>query len=107
MCTRPDIVFATNVTSRHETASLQIHTKQFNRYLNGTRSCGIAYGYCAPHLRATMTVFSDSDWAAHTSTRRSQAREVAMFNGGAITWTSKQHDVVALSTTEAKYVAPI
>jgi hypothetical protein len=28
-----------------------------------------------------------------------------MLNGGAIRWTSKQQDVVALSTTEAEYVA--
>jgi hypothetical protein len=27
-----------------------------------------------------------------------------VLNGGAITWTSKQHDVVALSTIEAEYV---
>jgi hypothetical protein len=28
-----------------------------------------------------------------------------MPNGGAVTWTSKQQEVVALSTTEAEYVA--
>jgi hypothetical protein len=28
-----------------------------------------------------------------------------MLNGGVVTWTSKQHEVVALSTTEAEYVA--
>jgi hypothetical protein len=30
---------------------------------------------------------------------------VVMLNGGAISWTSKQQNVVALSTIEAEYVA--
>jgi hypothetical protein len=35
---------------------------------------------------------------------QSQSGEVVMLNGGAFSWTSKQQEVVALSTTEAEYV---
>jgi hypothetical protein len=86
MCTRPDIAFAINVISRRQTSPLQIHMKQLKRllrYLNGTRASGITYGSCAAHLPTTMTVFSDSDWAADTTTRPSQSGEIVMLNGGA------------------------
>jgi hypothetical protein len=79
--------------------------KRLLRYLDSTRFSRITYGSRAPHIRTTMTAFSDSEWAADTTTRHSHSGETVMLNGGAISWTSKQHDVVALSTTEAEYVA--
>jgi hypothetical protein len=75
MCTRHDIGLAINVTSNTQNVPLQIHVKELKRllhYLNGTRTSGITYGSCAPHLRTIMIVFSNSDWAADTVTRRSQ-----------------------------------
>jgi hypothetical protein len=51
-----------------------------------------------------IKVFSDSDWAVDTTTRQSQSGEVVMLNGGAVSWTSKQQEVVALSTTKGEYV---
>ena len=108
MCTRPDIAFAVSVISRRQTAPTQLHMKQLKRllrYLNGTRPMGITYGRPSQDYANDIKVFSDSDWAADTTTRRSQSGEVVMLNGGAVSWTSKQQEVVALSTTEAEYVA--
>jgi hypothetical protein len=79
--------------------------KRLLRYLNGTRPIGITYGRLSQDNANDIKVFSDSDWAADTTTRRSQSREIAMLNGGAVSWTSKQQEVVALSTMEAEYVA--
>jgi hypothetical protein len=52
-----------------------------------------------------INVFSDFDWATNMTTRQSQSREVVVLNGGAANWTAKQHEIVALSTTEPEYVA--
>jgi CMP-2-keto-3-deoxyoctulosonic acid synthetase len=74
------------------------------RYLNGTILMGITYGRPSQDNAEDIKVFTDSDWAADTTTKRSQSGEVVMINGGAVSWTSKQQEVVALSTAEAKYV---
>ena len=87
MCTRPDIAFAISVISRRHTAPTQLHMKQLKRllrYLNGTRPMGITYGRPSQDNAEDIKVFSDSDWAADTTTRRSQSGEVVMLNGGAV-----------------------
>jgi hypothetical protein len=47
----------------------------------------------------------DADWAGETDTRRSHTGFVLMFNGGPISWKSRRQDSVALSTSEAEYMA--
>jgi hypothetical protein len=47
----------------------------------------------------------DADWAGDTDTRRSHTGFVLMFNGGPISWKSRRQDSVALSTSEAEYMA--
>jgi hypothetical protein len=102
MCTRPCIAFATIVIIRRHKAPTQLHMKQLKRllrYFNGTRPMGITYGRPSQDNAEDIKVFSDSDWAAVTTTSRSQSGEVDMLNGGGVNWTSKQQEVVALSTT--------
>eukprot|EP00873_Tetraselmis_striata_P026590 jgi/Tetstr1/446854/TSEL_034332.t1 len=107
MCTRPDLAFAISVLSRFQSAPQKIHLMQLKRvlrYLKGTPGMGITYGATEPG-GARLVVYSDSDWAADTSNRRSQSGDISMLNGGAIGWNSKQQETTALSTTEAEYVA--
>jgi hypothetical protein len=42
---------------------------------------GITYGRPSQDNAEDIKVFLDSDWAAVTTTRRSQSREVVMLNG--------------------------
>jgi hypothetical protein len=79
--------------------------KRLLRYLNGTKPMGITYGRPSRDNADDIKVFSYLDWAADTTTRRSQYGEMVMLNGGALSLTSKQQEVLALSTTEAEYVA--
>ena len=49
----------------------------------------------------------DVDWVGDLDQRRSTSGYVFNLFGGAISWMSKKQAIVALSTTEAKYmVAP-
>jgi hypothetical protein len=108
MCTRPDIAFAISAINIRHATPTQLHMKQLKRllcYLDGTRPMGITYGRPSQDNADDIKEFSNSDWAADTTTRRSHSEEVVMLNGGAVSWTSKQQEVVALSTTEAEYVA--
>ena len=49
--------------------------------------------------------YSDADWAGNINDRKSTSGYVLQISGGAITWKSKKQGCVALSTTEAEYIA--
>ena len=49
--------------------------------------------------------FVDVDWAGDLDQRRSTSGYVFSLFGGAVSWMSKRQSVVALSTTEAEYIA--
>jgi hypothetical protein len=104
MCTTHDIAFTANVMSGRQTSPTQLHMKELKRllrYFNGAIPMGIIYGRPSQDNAADIKVFSVSDWASDTTTKRSQSGEVVMLNGGAMSWTCKQQEVVVLSTIEA------
>ena len=49
--------------------------------------------------------FTDANWGNNLDNRHSICSYVFTFNGGAISWSSKKQLVVALSSTEAEYIA--
>lgn len=49
--------------------------------------------------------WSDADWAGDATTRRSTTGYVFLVNRAAVSWNSKLQPTVALSTTEAEYMA--
>ena len=49
--------------------------------------------------------FTDSDWAGSLDNRRSISANVFSLGSGVITWSSRLQATVALSTSEAEYVA--
>eukprot|EP00253_Pinus_taeda_P014285 PITA_14285 len=78
VCTRPDIAHAVGVLSRGR-----------------------------PGLDRVLDIpgFVDADWAGDLDQRRSTSGYVFNLFGGAVSWMSKKQFVVALSTTEAEYMA--
>src|SRR6184192_3086251 len=49
--------------------------------------------------------YADTDWAGNLDDRRSMTGYIFILYGGAITWNSKKQPTVALSMTEAEYMA--
>ena len=49
--------------------------------------------------------FTDADWAGDLDSRKSTSGYLFTFAGGAVSWQSKLQKCVALSTTEAEYIA--
>ena len=100
--TRPDIAYAVGIVSQHCTNPNGHHwtaVKRIFRYLAGTQELGILYGG-----GARSKGFCDSDWGGSVD-RRSTSGYVFMLNGGAISWASRKQPTVALSSTEAEYIA--
>lgn len=76
--------------------------KRVLRYLKGTTDRGTLYG----SVQSTnLFGYSDADHASDGDGRRSHTGYVFMLNGGAVSWRSQKQQSVALSTTEAEYMA--
>lgn len=105
-CTRPDIAFAVRELARFMSNYGQRHfaaAKHLLKYLQGTHSRGIIYGY-TDNFTPIFRSFSDADWAM-CETRKSVSGFLVECAGGPISWSSKQQPLVALSTCEAEYIA--
>jgi hypothetical protein len=79
------------------------------RYLHGTADYGIALGGMSDIPSETLvdhlTAYSNSDYANCRDTRRSVGGYIALLWQGPISWFSRKHHTVVLSTTEAEYAA--
>lgn len=106
--TRPDIAYSVGYGSRKlETPSnMDINNvKRIMRYLVSTKSNGIVYNKRSENQHYEMIGYCDSDFAGDTETRKSTTGYVIYFCGGPISWCSRKQPVVALSSTEAEYIA--
>lgn len=103
--TRPDIMHSVSVLSRYMHSPTMQHlgaAKRVLRYIGGTIEHGIWYAQSA---ECKLFGFSDSDWAGCLDDRRSTSGHTFILGSGAISWSSKKQDIVALSSSEAEYVA--
>lgn len=72
------------------------------RYLQGTKSLSLTYG---GDCELKLVGYTDSDWGGDKETRRSTSGYVFTLAGAPISWTSRRQNTVALSSTEAEYIA--
>jgi hypothetical protein len=115
LCTRPDLAFAVGRLSKYSSNPKAEHmtaAKRLLRYISKTKNHGLHFGPFTPGTSPTAFVFSDADWAGNTENRQSTGAYVCTITDGtansphtAISWSSKQQSTVALSSTEAEYMA--
>lgn len=101
---RPDIAGAVSQVCRFVQNPGRQHwdaVKHILRYLQGTKTAGITLGGSQTALRG----YVDSDWASDPITRRSRTGYIFYLHDGPISWMSKLQSTVALSSTEAEYMA--
>ena len=104
VCTRPDIAHAVGVVSRFMSNPGKMHweaVKWILRYLRGTTKAALHFGGSEIKLHG----YVDSDLAGDLDRSRSTTGYVFTLGSAAVSWKSQLQDVVALSTTEAEYVA--
>jgi hypothetical protein len=102
--TRPDISFAVSAASRHlhnPRVCDRVAIVRIYRYLLCTLHVMLTYSTTNP----TMDLYTDSDFDNCAETHRSQSGIVILMFGAAVLWKSVRQAVVALSTTEAEYMA--
>ena len=104
--TRPDISYAVGYCSRNlENPSKNDinNVKRIFRYLGGTKADGITYQ--KNEMDGVIEAYSDSDFAGDKQTRKSTTGYVVFYANGPINWCSRKQAVVALSSTEAEFIA--
>jgi len=108
MVTRLDMAFGVQRLGRHLQSAGPEHfvaVKRAMRYLVGTTSLGIRYTGTGGASDIIPVCFCDADYGEDRDTRRSTTAYVVMLAGGAVSWASRLQPTVALSSTEAEYMA--
>lgn len=104
---RPDIAASVSILSRKVSCPTELdwcEVKRVIRYLNGTKKYTLALG--GVYDEQTMFYgYCDADWAEDVSDRKSNTGYLFKLFGGTISWCSRKQTCVALSSTEAEYVA--
>ena len=102
---RPDVTYSVGVLSRFMHRPTMHHfgaARRVLRYLAGTKNYGICFRKTKDF---SLQGFTDSDWAGSIEDRKSTSGNCFVLGTGAISWSSKKQATVALSSTEAEYVA--
>ena len=113
--TRPDIEYAVHQCARFQINPKLAHEnaiKRIGRYLLGTKDKGVIFSP-NPNKIGTIECFVDADFAGNyakeisddPSSVKSRTGCVIKFGNCPITWFSRMQTEIALSTTEAEYIA--
>ncbi|KAL2241037.1 UNVERIFIED_CONTAM: Retrovirus-related Pol polyprotein from transposon TNT 1-94 [Sesamum indicum] len=108
ICTRPDIAYAISCLSRYMSNPGTPHweaLKYLLRYLRGSIDIGITFSRNSDYTQ--LVGFVDSNYANDRDSRKSTRSYVFTLCGACISWKSQLQHIVALSTTEAEYIATI
>lgn len=107
VCTRPDIAFACSQLSQYNNGFDVTHwqaAKRILRYLAGTIDLGLLF-VSNSNLNFTLSAFTDADWGNDVTDRKSYTGFIIKLGRNVINWESRKQRCVALSSTEAEYLA--
>jgi hypothetical protein len=102
-----DTVYATNTVAQHSKNPNMSHwtaIQRIFRYLRARGKLGLRYIFSGS-AKVVVEGWCDSDWAGDVDTRRSKTAYVICVAGGPVVWQTKSQKTVALSSTEAEYIA--
>ncbi|GJR39654.1 retrovirus-related pol polyprotein from transposon TNT 1-94 [Tanacetum coccineum] len=105
IASRPDLQFAICMCARYQARPTEKHlhaVKRIFRYLRGTVNRGLWY---PKDSSIALTAFADADHAGCQDTRRSTSGSMQFLGDRLVSWSSKRQKSVAISSTEAEYIA--
>ncbi|GJT18565.1 retrotransposon protein, putative, ty1-copia subclass [Tanacetum coccineum] len=85
-CTRPDVAFAQNITSRFQQNPGELHWTTVKNILK-------------------VSCYTDAGYLTDADDLRSQTGYVFVLNGGAVDWKSTKQSFFVTSSTDAEYIA--
>lgn len=103
--TRRDITDAVGIDGIFQANAKETHlqaVKRIFKYLQGTQNYGLWY---PRDTNLTLHAYTDEDWAGSVDDRKSTSGGAFFMCSRLVSWFSKKQSLIALSTTEAEYVA--
>jgi hypothetical protein len=103
----PDLGYAIAALGRHAANPGPDHQHALERvfrYLWATSDHQLVLG-CGASGSSSLLGYVDANWASNVNDRKSTSGYVFMLGNSAISWSSKKQTSVALSSTEAEYIA--
>ncbi|GKF33606.1 hypothetical protein Tco_0106806 [Tanacetum coccineum] len=100
-CTRSDVAFSQNITSRFQQNPGDLHwtsVKNILKYLRNTKDMFLIYGGDIK-LELRVSCYTDAD------DLKSQTGYVFVLNGCAVDWKSTKQSIFATSSAKAEYIA--
>lgn len=103
--TRPDICYSVSYLSQFNTKYGEAHwnaAKRVLRYLKTTKN------YCLTFKKGediSLRGYVDADWGGDIQDRKSYTGYVFTIGGSIVSWEARKQRCVALSSTEAEYIA--
>lgn len=104
--TSPDIAASVTILSQYNKQPLSSNwteLKRVVRYLKGTKCYELILGGQGEERR--ITGYADADWAENRSDRKSNSGYIFEFLNASISYGCRKQTCVALSSTEAEYIA--
>jgi hypothetical protein len=102
---RSAVMFSVCICARFQASLRESYLKAIKRilrYLKYTQNIGLWYPNGA---KFELIRYSDLDYAGYKFERRSTSDTCQLLGRSLVSWSSKKQNSVALSTTEAKYIA--
>ncbi|GJW73682.1 hypothetical protein Tco_0133052 [Tanacetum coccineum] len=106
-CTRPNVMFAQNITNYFQQNPGELYwtvVKTILKYLKNTKDMFLVYGG-NPKAELRVDCYCDAGFETDKDDIKSQTRYVFHLNGGAVDWKSSKQSTTAMSATEAEYIA--
>eukprot|EP00253_Pinus_taeda_P028674 PITA_28674 len=104
--TQLDIMHVVGRVGRFQANSKETHlqaVKRIFKYLQGTQNYGLWY---PRDTDLTLHAYLDADWAGSMDDRKSTSGGAFFMGSKLVPWFNKKQSSIALSTSEAEYVAP-
>ncbi|KAG5877358.1 hypothetical protein JTB14_009282 [Gonioctena quinquepunctata] len=98
-------MFAVNALSQFSSNPTKVHLNTVNhifRYLKGSARKTLVY---MKTDEVKIFMYTDASYASTIDDRKSQSGFIGFYGKAAVTWTSKKQKSVAVSSTEAEYMA--
>lgn len=105
---RPDIAATVSILSQRIKCAKDLdwtEAKRTVRYLKGTIEWKLKLGNDTEQHEESLIGYADANWAQNKRDRKSNSGFIFILNGGTISWACRKQTCVALSTTEAEYIA--
>ncbi|GJR46845.1 retrovirus-related pol polyprotein from transposon TNT 1-94 [Tanacetum coccineum] len=102
---RPDLTFVVCMCARYQAKPTEKHlhaVKRIFKYLRGTVNRGLWY---PKDSSIALIAYADADHVGCQDTKRSTSRSMQLLGDRHVSWSSKRHKSIAISSTEAEYIA--